>query len=132
MSVQLESHITAVEPLEICHDVNNHLFEAVKNSGGRYRGFVFVPMAHPDAIPAELERCVKELGFVGALIPNHAHGTYKDGKDYWPMFAKAEELDVPIYIHLTPAGDFARYAGNYSSLVQTLIAGPAYPGIPRL
>ena len=125
MSIQVVSHIPAVEPPEICRAVNDQLFEAVKGSNGRYRGFAFLPMGTPEAIAAELERCVKSLGFVGALIPNHAHGRFYDEKDYWPMFEKAQELDVPIYIHPTPAEDFKRYAGNYDNTMQTLIAGPA-------
>ena len=98
MSIQVVSHIPAVEPLEICREVSNQLFAAVKSSDGRLRGFAFLPIGSPDAIAQELERCVKELGFVGALIPNHAHGKCYDGKEYWPMFAKAEEPHVPIYI----------------------------------
>jgi predicted TIM-barrel fold metal-dependent hydrolase len=41
------------------------------------------------------------------------------------MFEKAQELDVPIYIHPTPVTDLQQYAGNYDPIVQTLIAGPA-------
>ena len=126
MSIQVTSHIPAVEPLDICRAVNDQLFEAIQNSHGRLRGFAFLPMAEPQNIPGELSRCVRELDFVGALIPNHAHGRFYDGEEYWPMFAKAEELDVPIYIHPTPTDDMKRYAGNYSPLVQTLIAGPAF------
>ena len=126
MSIMVISHIPAVEPPEICRKVNDQLFKAVQESKGRYRGFGFVPMGEPSEIPAELERCVKQLGFVGALIPNHADGRYYDDEDYWPMFEKAQELDVPIYIHPTPAADFKRFEGNYDKTIQTLLAGPAF------
>ena len=125
MSIQVISHTPTVEPPEVCRAVNNQLFEAVNNSNGRYRGFGFLPMGDPEAIPAEFERCVSVLGFVGTLIPNHAHGRYYDAKAYWPLFEKAQELDVPIYLHPTPTDDFKRYSGNYDNIVQTLIAGPA-------
>ena len=114
-----------MEPAEICRAVNDQLFDAVKNSEGRYRGFAFLPMGTPADIAEELKRCVETLGFVGALIPNHAHGTYYDDKAYWPMWDMAQELDVPIYIHPTPAADLDRYKGSYDHIVQTLIAGPA-------
>ena len=125
VALQVVSHIPAVEPLELCRKVNNQLFEAVKTSKGRLRGFAFLPMGEPSAIPDELERCVKQLGFLGALIPNHAHGRYFDDGDYWPMFERAQELDVPIYIHPTPAADFKRFQGNYPKDIVTLLAGPA-------
>ena len=123
--MQVISHIPAVEPPEVCRKVNDQLFEAVKKSGSRFRGFAFPPMGVPEEIPAELERCVKEYNFVGALIPNHAKGRYYDDAAYWPMFQKAEELDVPIYIHPTPTMDIKPFRGNYPETIATLIAGPA-------
>lgn len=125
MEIQVVSHVPAVVSPEICRAVNDELFEAVKKSDGRLRGFAFLPMADPQACPGELERCVKDLNFVGALIGNHANGRFYDGAEYWPMFEKAQELDVPIYIHPISAYDFERYAGNYDNIAQTLIAGPA-------
>ena len=125
MSIQVISHTPTVESPELCRAANDQLFEAIDSSGGRYRGFAFLPMENPEAIPAELERCVKELGFVGALVPNHAHGRYYDAKAFWPMFEMAQELDVPIYLHPAPTDDFERFSGNYDKLVQTLISGPA-------
>ena len=125
ISLQIVSHIPAVEPLTLCREVNDQLHEAIKASNGRLRGFAFLPMSEPSAIPDELERCVKQLGFLGALIPNHANGKYFDDEDYWPMFGRAQDLDVPIYIHPTPAADMARFRGNFSEDITTLLAGPA-------
>ncbi len=64
------------------------------------------PAGEPlDAALAELERCVTELGFVGALInPDpYEHGAVEPpplGDRYWyPLYEKLCELDVPGYIH---------------------------------
>ena len=123
--MQVISHIPTVESLETCCKVNDQLFEAVQKNPNRFRGFAFLPLGTPEYVADELERCVKSLHFVGALIPSHAHGKYYDDQAYWPMFEKAQQLDVPVYIHPTPADDFDRYAGNYDKVMQTLIAGPA-------
>ena len=54
---------------------------------------------------SELERCVKELGFVGCLInpdPNEGQGPTPPGlgDEYWyPLYAKLVELDVPALVH---------------------------------
>lgn len=125
VSVQVVSHIPVVEPPEICAAVNDQLFKAVKASKGRLRAFGLLPMAHPEAITAELERCVKSLGFLGAVIINHANGRYYDDPAYWPMWEKAQELDVPITLHPTTAADMVAHKGNYDHQVQTLLAGPA-------
>lgn len=98
-----------------CKKANDGLAAACKKSHGRLAGFAMLPMAEPDAAAQELERCVKELGFVGALIDNHLDGVFYDDPKFWPVFAKAEELDVPLYIHPTFAADewMPHYRGNY-------------------
>ena len=59
-----------------------------------------------NAIP-ELERCVKQLGFVGCLLnpdPYENSGTEAPplGDRYWyPLYEKLCELDVPAHIHGT-------------------------------
>lgn len=125
MQVQVVSHVPAMVSPDVCHTVNDELFAAVQKSNGRLRGFALLPMGHPESCPGELERCVKDLGFVGTLIGNHADGKFYDGPEYRPLFAKAQELDVPIYIHPVSAYNFDSYAGNYDNIAQTLIAGPA-------
>lgn len=69
----------------------------------------------PQAAADELERCVKQLGFVGALINNHTKGIFYDDEKYWSVFERAAELDVPIYLHPAfPSEEMAQhYKGNY-------------------
>ena len=69
----------------------------------RFAGFAMPPMNNPPAAAAELEPCVKELEFVGTLVPNHDQGRYYDDEHFWPVFSKAQELGVPIYLHPTSA-----------------------------
>jgi predicted TIM-barrel fold metal-dependent hydrolase len=74
-------------------------------------------MALPEDAAAELERSVTKLGFKGALVWNHLKdGVYYDAVRFDPVFAMAERLDVPIYLHpAAPSVDIASklYAGNY-------------------
>jgi 4-oxalmesaconate hydratase len=55
----------------------------------------------------ELERCVKELGFIGCnLNPDPTGGMWTDpplhDKDWWyPLYEKMVELDVPAMIHVS-------------------------------
>lgn len=76
-------------------------------------------MSDPAAAADELTRSVKHLGFVGALINNHDSGIFYDNETYWPFFARAQELDVPIYIHPSnpPEKWASRFQGNYPSSV---------------
>jgi predicted TIM-barrel fold metal-dependent hydrolase len=81
---------------------NDALHRIVADKPDRFAGFAILPTPDPAASVKELERSVTELGFVGAMIHGLTHGEFIDAKKYWPIFAMAEELDVPIYIHPAP------------------------------
>ena len=65
----------------------------------RYRGFAHLPMLAPEAAADELERTVKHLGFHGALVNGATDGRFLDDPAFEPILARAEALDVPIYLH---------------------------------
>ncbi len=97
--------------------MNNKLAAAVAKHPDRFSGFAVLPIGEPEKLGDELRRCVKELGFVGALIGNHANGTFYDGTEYTKLWEAAQELDVPIYLHPTqPTGPMFKphYEGDYS------------------
>lgn len=125
MSLQVISHNPGCLPPDVVREVNKEMYEAVQAYPNHFKALAALPVGHPGAIPAELERCVKEMGFLGALISNTAEGTFFDGKAYWPMFEKAQKLDVPIYLHPQPSAFLERWKGDYDFSAQKLIAGPA-------
>lgn len=87
------------EGAAISRDMNDYLAAAVASHPGRLAGFAVLPMLDPEACPVELERTVKELGFLGALINGTTNGLFLDHPSYDGLLSAAEELDVPIYIH---------------------------------
>jgi 2,3-dihydroxybenzoate decarboxylase len=40
-----------------------------------------------------------ELGFTGAIINGQPQGSFLDDRRYWDIFARAEALEVPLYLH---------------------------------
>jgi predicted TIM-barrel fold metal-dependent hydrolase len=87
--------------IPMARDANDVLFETAKKHPGRFAGFAALPTAEPETAADELERCVKKLGFKGAMIHGHQQGRFLDEKRYWPIFERAEALDVPVYLHPT-------------------------------
>jgi predicted TIM-barrel fold metal-dependent hydrolase len=83
----------------VAREVNDLLFEAVKAHPDRFAGLAALPTADPDAAAKELERAVTKLGFKGAMINGHTHGSFLDDKKFWGIFECAQALDVPIYLH---------------------------------
>jgi 2,3-dihydroxybenzoate decarboxylase len=85
--------------IPMARDANERLFESTRKHPRRFAGFAALPTADPRAAADELERCVKRLGFKGAMIHGHQQGEFLDAKKYWVMWERAEALGVPIYLH---------------------------------
>jgi 2,3-dihydroxybenzoate decarboxylase len=86
--------------------------------------FACLPTQDAEAAAAELERAVRDLGAVGALINGYTNvgdaqsGRYLDDAFYAPLWAKVAELDVPVYLHpREPLPAQTRIYDGYSSLV---------------
>ena len=91
--------------MEIACKSNDYLAEEMGKRPDRFRGFAALPMQDPEAAAKELERCVRELGFVGALVNGFSQvgdpdtAVYYDLPQYRPFWATVEALDVPFYLH---------------------------------
>jgi 2,3-dihydroxybenzoate decarboxylase len=90
-------------PADIAPDVtrgtNDRLAEVIARHPTRFAGFAALPTILPEKAAEELERAVKELGFKGAMIHGLTDGHFLDDKRFWPIFERAEALDVPLYLH---------------------------------
>jgi gamma-resorcylate decarboxylase len=90
---------------ELARRANDYLAEQVAKRPDRFQGFAALPMQDPELATREMERCVKELGFLGALVNgfSQAHDPesmlFYDLPQYWPFWEMVESLDVPFYLH---------------------------------
>ncbi|KDN61719.1 putative amidohydrolase 2 [Colletotrichum sublineola] len=116
VSLQVVSHAPGLgpRPPALSRLANDALAASVRDAPTRLAGFAVLPMADPEAAAAELRRCVRELGFVGALVDSHVDGKHYDDPRFWPVFEAAAELDVPVYLHPTfpSAGQRPAYEGD--------------------
>jgi predicted TIM-barrel fold metal-dependent hydrolase len=122
ISLQVLSHGPGIRPPALCAAANDELASAISNNTTRLAGFAMLPMNDPADAAKELERCIKDLQFVGALVDNHVNGEFYDDERFWPIFQKAEELDTPIYIHPSFPADKEHYAGNYSDKISLALS----------
>ncbi len=91
--------VPGADGVALARETNDHLAKAIASHPDRFAGFANLPMQNPDAIAGELNRAVKELGFVGAMVNGTTEGRFLDDPRYDSLLAAAVELDVPIYIH---------------------------------
>ncbi len=85
----------------LAQSANNALSEVIKKYPDRFMGYAALAPKNPTQAADELERSVKELGFKGWNTHSNYGDSYLDEREYWPIFERAEKLDVPIYIHPT-------------------------------
>ncbi len=78
---------------------NDRLAAQVAAEPDRFPAFATLPTPDPAAAADELERCVDRLGFKGAMIHGMTEGRFHDDRRFWPIFERAQALDVPIYLH---------------------------------
>lgn len=91
-------------------EVNDCIASRIAAHPHRYAGFAHLPLTDPDASADELERAVIQLGFKGALVSGATEGRYLDHPSFEPLLARAEQLDVPLYLHPAPSPKPARDA----------------------
>jgi hypothetical protein len=101
----LSNNVQDLEPAksaDVSRKINDRMAETVAIYPDRFRAFATLPMSNPDAAVAELDRGIRELGFLGAMIHGQTHGVFLDHPSMRPILAKADELGVPIYLHPAP------------------------------
>lgn len=91
--------------VELSCRANDALAEIVARRPDRFRAFAALPMQDPEAAARELQRGVRDLGFVGALvngfsqIGDGATPVYYDLPQFHPFWAAVAGLGVPFYLH---------------------------------
>src|SRR5713101_150411 len=102
--------LSGADAVELTRRVNDRLHAAVSANPKRFAAFSALPTSDPKAAADELERTTK-LGCKGAMIHGLANGVFLDDKRFWPIFERAERLDVPLYMH--PASPHAGVVDAY-------------------
>ena len=101
------------------------------------------PGVPPANCAAELERCVRDLGFIGCnLNPDPSGGYWKDppltDKWWYPIFEKLVELDVPAMVHVSAScnPNFHTTGGHYingdTTAFMQLITADLFKDFPTL
>jgi 2,3-dihydroxybenzoate decarboxylase len=101
----IQDEVDPARAVERAVGANDALFDVVAAHPDRYSGFAALPLQDPGAAADELERCVRQLGFRGALVNGYSSigdletGAYYDELQYLPFWERVAALDVPFYLH---------------------------------
>ena len=78
---------------------NEKLAELCASKPDRFAAFASITLQAPDLAVQELETAVKQQGLKGAAIGDMVNGVEFSDPKFHPVWAKAEELGVPVFIH---------------------------------
>jgi aminocarboxymuconate-semialdehyde decarboxylase len=93
--------------------VNDGIAAFIAQKPDRFAALGTVPMQDGAAAVAELERCMKTLGFKGVQILTNVAGNELSNPAYAAFWAKAEELGAVVLIHPNGFTDASRLSRFY-------------------
>lgn len=109
--VQIEKD--TAKAIRLARQANDALAKEIHHKRSRYGGFAHLAMQDAGQAADELERCVEQLGFKGALINGATNGLYLDDRRYDVFWERVQALQVPVYIHpANPVDHPAMYADH--------------------
>lgn len=87
---------------------HDRIAEMCAKHPGRFFGLASVsPHGDHDAYRREIERCVRDLNFVGVKLHTIGHGVNPLSEDGDLVFSTAHELGIPAMVHTGPGIPFA-------------------------
>ena len=101
----IQDEVDADRAVERSVAANDALAGVVAAHPDRYVALAALPLQDPTAAADELERCVRELGFRGALANGYSSvgdletAAYYDEPAYEPFWERVAALGVPFYLH---------------------------------
>jgi predicted TIM-barrel fold metal-dependent hydrolase len=130
IDVQVLSHaapatqkLDAETAISLARQANDRLGHFADLNRARFAGLGVLPTPAPEAAADELERIVTRVGLKGAMVNGLTNGRFLDERQFWPIFARAQALDVPIYLHpsspspVVAEAYYNDYARRYPELI---------------
>lgn len=97
-------HDLGPESVNLARRANDAVAEVIARWPDRFQALATLPVSMPDEAAQELERCVRTLGFKGAMLCGRVGDRNLDHTDFVPIFQSAAALKVPVLLHpRTPA-----------------------------
>ena len=108
---------------EVIRIQNERLAEFCATEPERFVGLASVALQHPDLAVAQLQDGIKRYNLRGALVGGSVEGEELADPKFHPFWAKAEELNVVIFIHPQGTAELeGRLKGN--GMLENVIGNP--------
>ena len=90
---------------DLARQTNDHAYSIVRKHPDRFSAFAALALQEPRSAADELERCVGDLAFKGALINGYSNTgpdeqvQYLDEQPVLSFWERVSKLSVPVYLH---------------------------------
>lgn len=98
---------------QVAQTVNDGIADMAATTPDRFVALGTVPAQAPELAVTEMERCFNELGFKGIELNPNVMGTELSRAGLEKFFARAEELDIILFLHPNGYSDGQRLADHY-------------------
>ena len=103
LAATAQDKLAPADATSLVADANDTAFAATERHPERLAMFSSLALADPGSAAKELERGVLKQRSVGGFVNGTEGGSFLDDPRYIPLLEAAEALDVPLYLHPTPA-----------------------------
>jgi hypothetical protein len=99
--------------LELCRAYNNWVANFVKGYEDRLYPVGVLPAGYPEGMTGELRRMVEILGIRAAHIAGYSLTHNAEDEVFDPVYAAAEDMDIPLFVHPGSRGPIANRHKNF-------------------
>ena len=106
----LEDFADPKQSTELARMANDEMAELLEKHRQRFvAAIALLPMNNFDAALKETDRAIMDLGFKGVYVHSNINGKPLDDPEFFPLFEKMAQYNLPIYIHPWRSDEYAEY-----------------------
>jgi predicted TIM-barrel fold metal-dependent hydrolase len=106
----LEDFADPKQSAELARMANDEMAELLEKYRQRFvAAIALLPMNNFDAALKETDRAIMDLGFKGVYVHSNINGRPLDDPEFFPLFEKMAQYNLPIYIHPWRSDEHAEY-----------------------
>ena len=94
--------LKSAQATAVAGDANDRVADAVRKYPQRFAAFANLNLKDPQHAAKELDRCIRQLYFRGAIVHGTTGGGFLDNACFLPFWEAANSLGVPVYLHPAP------------------------------
>ncbi len=112
----LEDFADPKQAAELAQMANDEMAELLEKYRQRFvAAIALLPMNNIDAALKETDRAILDLGFRGIYVHSNINGKPLDDPEFFPLFEKMAQYNLPIYIHPWRSDEHAEYPSEDTS-----------------